>query len=189
MKHFESGDLPSLTFCKKDHNWRFSEKNRGLEGDLKGSIWYEFNYTDKNEMEKFMIGINLDSKLSKESKFSYTPWINNEYYSLMTDVIITNISTHKCVTLFSKLNLKSKTFINVNVSTPIIFIYISDMRRLSMFFSIHPRILDMSFLLSQRMLTNLAQTAASPAATRTYCGLSQNGPPYEHTCGPNEPIS
>src|ERR1700736_3498485 len=42
LKYFESGDLPSVTLCRKDHDWRFKEKSK-KDDELK-TILYRFSY-------------------------------------------------------------------------------------------------------------------------------------------------
>src|SRR5580698_530844 len=44
LKYFQSGDLPSITLCRKDHDWQFEEKYKGG-----GNMMFVFNYTETGQ--------------------------------------------------------------------------------------------------------------------------------------------
>jgi hypothetical protein len=67
LKYFESGDLPSMTLCRNDHDWRFENKLRMLENEW---IKYQFVYNNANlvstnddKIKQWNITIHIDNPL------------------------------------------------------------------------------------------------------------------------------
>src|SRR5581483_1550170 len=61
LKYFEGKDLPSLTLCRKDHDWKFARKKKWKESE-ESEIFYQdyvFDYLNNNENESFRIGITF----------------------------------------------------------------------------------------------------------------------------------
>src|ERR1700722_4637439 len=56
LKYFESGDLPSITICRKDHDWQFEGKGKEINNDRK-SIVYQFLYPITGE--RWLIELTL----------------------------------------------------------------------------------------------------------------------------------
>ena len=50
LEYFESGDLPSLTLCRRDHDWQF-EKKWKFDNGYKWII-YEFTYNNDKLIDK-----------------------------------------------------------------------------------------------------------------------------------------
>src|ERR1700722_11800322 len=46
LKHFESSDLPSITLCRKDHDWKY-ERRYKMNGRFGYDILYSFQYIDQ----------------------------------------------------------------------------------------------------------------------------------------------
>src|SRR5581483_7009180 len=103
IKQFESGDLPSITLCRKDHDWRFRKKQRS-GNKWRSELEYLSAYDCYNETEHYWKIVIAMNKMENYQ----VPWMNEDYYDSMTDIIIHNISSLKCVTIFSKLKIKSK---------------------------------------------------------------------------------
>ena len=105
LTYFQSGDLPSLTLCRNDHDWQFADKRKHNHYQS-SQIEYAFVYNSQPQSKSNEMGKQywLLSLLFRPEIFNF-----NEYYSTMADVIITNISSEslKCVTLLSKLQLNS----------------------------------------------------------------------------------
>src|SRR5581483_4261413 len=51
LKYFEGKELPSLTLCRKDHDWKFTGKGTWKESEESEIIYqeYVFDYLNNNE--------------------------------------------------------------------------------------------------------------------------------------------
>src|ERR1700735_5155801 len=58
LKLFQGKELPSLTLCRKDHDWKFARKKKWRESE-KTYQDYEFDYLNNNENKSFRIGITF----------------------------------------------------------------------------------------------------------------------------------
>ena len=160
LEYFESGDLPSLTFCRRDHDWRFEKKEK--VNDEYKSIEYEFGYNNDilidKPQQKWKLHVQLFPIPISQA------WDDDDYYASMTDVMITNVSSLKCVTLFSKLQLNSsKDQHKVKIRKPTIYIVIYDEKRnVNYYLSAHP---------ANQLLTSMAMSNMIPNATLTYFNL------------------
>jgi len=128
--------LPSFTLCPRDHDWEYVEKKRFKNNDLsRGNIIkYKFQNT-KDLKRKWSIDV-VYQPLSKLQHYS-PPFENEQYLSSMTDLILTNISSLKCMTFFSKLQLKSKLQIDFAIKKPLMKLDIISNHDISFLFSIH----------------------------------------------------
>jgi hypothetical protein len=112
LKYFEFGDLPAMTLCRKDHDWRFESKRK----DSDRSILYHFRY---NSSQQWAMQVQLSSPPKNWDK----------YFNSMSVLIETNVDSFKCLTIFSKLQLKYKeNQTTLGISKPSITLWILDVR-------------------------------------------------------------
>ncbi len=134
IKYFEEGNFPAMTLCRKDADWKFVRKTVNKTNNV---IYYQFQYLIGNKTDKKQIWVISFDLQSWETELEI-PWLNHDYYSLITDIIFTNISSFKCVTFFSKLQLKSARDLTFKLKKTMLVIKINDYKHLNYYFSIHP---------------------------------------------------
>ena len=97
LTYFESGDLPSLTFCPSDYHWDFvSKSTRGNR--LITDLTYEFAYNIQQKSHT-----NNSVRQIWNIHLILLPKVLNvdEYFAIMSDVMITNIpSNHSNVSQY-----------------------------------------------------------------------------------------
>ncbi len=117
---------------RRDADCKFIKKNVTENKEL----YYEFNYARENETNVEIWDITFSFASPTESPFE-KPWLDDNYYSLMTDIIFTNISLFKCMTFFSKLQLKLKRDSNYQLKMTGIIIQIKDTIHHNYYLSVH----------------------------------------------------
>ncbi len=137
LTYFESGDLPSLTFCSSDYHYDFVNKFV-INNIIASVIRYEFAYniqqkshTNNSMKQIWYLNLMLKPKILN----------HEEYFGIMSDVMITNISSQslKCVTIFSKLQLNSsEQQIHAQILKPEIEISIVNQIKSNFYFLVHP---------------------------------------------------
>src|SRR5581483_5649898 len=85
LTYFESGDLPSLTFCHSDYDWQFTSK---VVNNKTSFIEYDFAYNSQQKSHN-----DNSVKQIWYLILSLKPKVLNgeEYFAIMSDVMITNI--------------------------------------------------------------------------------------------------
>ena len=94
--YFESGDLPSLTFCPSYYDWDLVSKS--VENSKSSSLSYEFAYNIQQKSHT-----NNSVRQIWNIHLILLPKVLNvdEYFAIMSDVMITNIpSNHSNVSQY-----------------------------------------------------------------------------------------
>src|SRR5580704_5086785 len=69
LKYFEGKELPSLTLCRKDHDWKFASKEWWSDWE-ELEIIYVFNYPNNYENESFFISITFTNNFDTSKSVS-----------------------------------------------------------------------------------------------------------------------
>src|SRR5579859_4560989 len=81
LKYFKGKELPSLTLCRKDHDWKFVRKmwTRVYESEIIYQA-YQFDYLNANEYKSFGIYITFFDNIDWSKSISPFGNENNNQY-------------------------------------------------------------------------------------------------------------
>ncbi len=192
LKFFKGKELPSITICCKDHDWRFSRKEMVMYEKDFNYLNYQFDYLKNNASESFELDIAISQWYGNIEQI-FPPFEENEYFDEMTEVIIHNISSFKCITFFSKLNMKGKIDMKKyllmrsenmkEMETPILCLTTYDTKKSKYYFQLHSDdVIPTSVPLDQYVTTNNSslKVTSSYATITTYHHLLPS--PYDTHC-------
>jgi len=87
FKYFEEGDLPSLTLCPRDPDWKYVTKKLFQDSKLAQGKLIKYEFKKIND-SKANLSIDVGYHHSSKPNNYLSPFEDKQYFSLMTDLII-----------------------------------------------------------------------------------------------------